>query len=202
MAAAATPQPPPSPPDALDQRVHVSGVTWPHYEALRLAFDDFPAVRLTYREGELEIMVTSPKHERIKKMLARLVEIYALERNVPLNGYGSTTFRKRASERGLEPDECYVLGTPLVEVPDLAIEVALTSGGIDKLDVYAGLAIPEVWLWRNESIEVWRLSPSSEYDRRPRSVLLPDLDLDTLARFVSFPDQTAAVRAFRDTLAR
>jgi hypothetical protein len=30
----------------------------------------------------------------------------ALERDVPLNGYGSTTFRKRAKERGIDPDEC------------------------------------------------------------------------------------------------
>jgi Uma2 family endonuclease len=203
MAAAPIPPLPWSLRDAADQRVRVSGVTWGQYETLRSAFDDLPAVRLTYCEGELDIMVTSPEHERIKKMLARLVEIYAVERGVDLNGYGSTTFRKRARERGLEPDECYVLGTPLVEVPDLAIEVALTSGGLDKLDVYAGLAIPEVWLWREGAVEVWRLaSTGGAYDRHPRSVLLPDLDLDALARFVAWPSQTAAVRAFRDTLTR
>jgi len=202
MAAATSPPLPTSPSRAMDQRVRVSGVTWEQYEALRVGFDELPAVRLTYCEGELDIVVTSPEHERIKTMLARLLEIYAVERGVDLNGYGSTTFRKRARERGLEPDECYVLGSPLGEIPDLAIEVALTSGGIDKLDVYAGLAIPEVWIWLDGALEVWRLTALSggAYERRERSVLLPDLDLEALAPFLSWPNQTAAVRAFRETL--
>jgi Uma2 family endonuclease len=56
------------------------------------------------------------------------------------------TFRKPAKERGLEPDECYVLQT-LRDVPDIAIEVAYRHGVIDKLHVYAGLGVKEVWLW-------------------------------------------------------
>ena len=204
MAAAASPASSPladAPSDAVDQRVHISGVTWEQYETLRLTLDEHPSVRLTYLEGELDILVTSPKHERIKTMIARLLESYALECGVDLNGYGETTFRKRARERGLEPDECYVLGTPLIEIPDLAIEVALTSGAIDKLDVYAGLAIPEVWIWRNDALEVWHLAKESgPYERRARSVLLPDLDLEAMVPFVGWPNQTAAVRAYRDTL--
>jgi Uma2 family endonuclease len=187
--------------DAPGGRVHVSGVTWEQYQALRLACDERPSVRLTYRERELDILVPSEKHELIKKMLARLLETYAVECGADLNGYGSTTFFNRAKARGLEPDECYVLGTTLVEVPDLAIEVALTSGGIDKLDVYAGLAIPEVWIWRDDALEVWCLSASGTgYDRCARSMLLPKLDLDLLLRFVALPNQSAAVRAYRDAL--
>ena len=85
---------------------------------------------MTYLGGVLEFMTTSREHERIKKMLARLLEAWALETGVPLNGYGATTFRKRASARGLEPDECYCVGV-LRDVPDLAVEVALSRGGID-----------------------------------------------------------------------
>ena len=207
MSAAATSATAAPDPRSVDERIRVSGVTWEQYETLRSAFDEFPAVRLTYREGELDILVTSPKHELLKKTLARLLETYAVDCGVDLTGYGSTTFRKRARERGLEPDECYVLGRMLPdvssfgEVPDLAIEVALTSGGIDKLDVYAGLAIPEVWIWRDDALEVWCLSASgTAYDRCARSVLLPTLDLDLLLRFVAWPNQTAAVRAYRDAL--
>jgi hypothetical protein len=37
-------------------------------------------------------------------------------------------------------------GTP--SLPDVAIEVIWTRGGLDKLDVYRGLGVPEVWTWQ------------------------------------------------------
>ncbi len=181
--------------------VVLHGVPWERYEALvELLGDDYPALRLTYLEGTLQIMTTSPEPERWKKTIARLIELWALERNVRLNGYGAATFRKKAKERGLEPDECYVLGD-LVDVPDIAIEVVRTSGGIDKLEVYAGLGVPEVWFWEGGGLSVYRLGDDG-YEQRDRSVLLPDLDLRELASFVDSPDQSEAVRAYRDVLRR
>src|SRR5580765_1574164 len=98
-------------------------VPWEQYDGLvTLLGNDHPSLRLTYLMGTLEIMTTSPAHEHLKKIIARLIELWALERNVRLNGYGAATFRKQAKERGLEPDECYTLGE-LVDVPDIAIEV-------------------------------------------------------------------------------
>jgi Uma2 family endonuclease len=180
-------------------RVVLYGVSWDRYEALlRLLGDDYPALRLTYVEGTLEIKTTSPEHEHAKKMIARLVEMWAVERDVRLNGYGAATFRKEAAERGLEPDECYVLGE-LVDVPDIAIEVVHTHGGIDKLDVYAGLGVPEVWFWEEGRLFVYHLAGGS-YQRSERSAILPELDLDRLSSFVGIADQTEAVRAWRDFL--
>ncbi len=50
----------------------------------------------------------------------RLLELCALEKDLPLVGYGSTTFRKEAAERGAEPDACYRVGTMMKdgEFPD------------------------------------------------------------------------------------
>lgn len=45
--------------------------------------------RVAYLHGELELMSPSIKHELLKKMLARLLEAYAEERGIELNGYGS-----------------------------------------------------------------------------------------------------------------
>ena len=127
-----------------------------------------------------------------------MLEIYALERGLPLNGYGSTTFRKRAKERGLEPAECYCVG-PLKEVPDIAVEVVLSSGGIDKLDVYRGLDVPEVWFWEDGRLAIWQLGTDG-YRAAARSRFLPDLDLVQLLGFLRPHDQTEAVRAYRDAL--
>jgi Uma2 family endonuclease len=176
-------------------------VPWDQYDGLiKLLRDDHPSLRLTYLRGTLEIMTTSPAHEHLKKVIARLIELWALERNVRLNGYGAATFRKQAKERGLEPDECYTLGE-LVDVPDVAIEVVHRHGGIDKLEVYAGLGVKEVWFWENETLSAYHLEGNG-YVLRPRSQLLPDLDLAELSSFVLQGDQTDAVRAYRDALRR
>src|SRR4051812_25964594 len=120
---AATPLPMPPPPAARpgEQRVLLTGVPWDTYVALRDSVDT-PGVRMTFCEGALEIMAPLPGHEIGKKSIARLIEMWAIERDVALQGYGSTTFRSAAKARGLEPDECYCIGHLLVDVPEVVIE--------------------------------------------------------------------------------
>ena len=181
------------------EKITLYGVTWEQYDTLVSMFmDKFPGLRMTYLEGTLEIMGTSSEHERLKKIIARLLEMYAVEKRITLNGYGNTTFRKEAKQRGLEPDECYCLGE-LREVPDIAIEIAITSGGIDKLSVYQGLGVTEVWFWQNERFIIYRLK-EQEYKQIERSEFLPDLDLVLLSQFVNYDNQTEAVIAYRDAL--
>ncbi|MDJ0536743.1 MAG: Uma2 family endonuclease [Xenococcaceae cyanobacterium] len=183
-----------------EEKITLYGVTWQQYDTLVSMFmDQFPGLRMTFLEGTLEIMGTSSEHERLKKIIARLLEMYAVEKRITLNGYGNTTFRKEAKQRGLEPDECYCLGE-LGELPDIAIEIALTSGGIDKLSVYQGLGVKEVWFWQNNQFILYRLR-EEEYANIDRSEFLPDLDLVLLSKFVNYDNQTEAVIAYRDSLA-
>jgi Uma2 family endonuclease len=191
----------PQRPYAAGGPVTLHGVSWEQYEALLDALgNDHPSLRLTYCEGTLEIMTTLPEHERLKTLLARLVELWALERDVPLEGYGSATFRKRAAERGLEPDECYVIGRLLEDMPDIAIEVVHRHGGIEKLDVYAGLGIQEVWYWEDGELVPYALRERA-YERCDASELLPALDLAELSAFVRRgADQTTTLREYRDAL--
>lgn len=189
----------PAPSPALpESRVLLRGVSWEVYEQL---MEDNPGLRFTYHAGELEVMSPSGQHESEKTMLARLLEAYAEERDLVLNGFGSTTFRKRAKERGLEPDECYVLQTRKTSPrrPDIAIEVVLTSWLLDKLEVYRGLEIPEVWVWSDGRVDV-HILVNDRYELRDRSALLPELDLDLLASFVARRDQVQAVKEYRRAL--
>ena len=84
-------------------------------------------------------------------------------------------------------------------MPDIAIEVTHTHGGIDKLDVYVGLEVPEVWFWADGKLAVYVLD-GERYAPRERSQILPGLDLALLASFVPQKDQTDAVRRYRDAL--
>ncbi len=177
-----------------EQRLILFGVSWQQYETLRLTLDNYPGLRMTYLEGTLEIMTPSPKHEMSKTTIARLVERYADEMEINLNGLGSTTFRKEAKARGLEPDECYCVGE-VKEIPDIAIEVTISSGGIDKLAVYQGLGVPEVWFWKGSKFSLYRLQEQG-YEAIVKSEFLPELDLSLLARYVQPSTQSQAVKDF------
>ena len=182
-----------------EEKITLYNVAWEQYNTLvELFMDQFPSLRMTFLEGTLEIMGTSSEHERLKTIIARLLEMYAVEKRITLNGYGNTTFRKEAKQRGLEPDECYCLGE-LKDVPDIAIEITLTSGGIDKLSVYQGLGVTEVWFWQKNQFDLYRLR-DEDYQLIERSEFLPNLDLDLLSQFVNYDNQTEAVIAYRDAL--
>src|SRR5258708_9732425 len=153
-----------------DQRMLIHGVSWKDYVILREALDT-PGLRMTYCEGVLELMSPARPHELWKKTTARLIETYAFLLRLPLVGYGSTTFRNEAKERGVEPDECWRVGSLMKdgEIPDIVLEVIYTSPILDKLHVYDGLEVPEVWLWKEGAFELYRRRPQGGYERVDRS---------------------------------
>lgn len=183
------------PSDPGEVRILIHDVTWEQYEQLIEMFDDRAGPRISYLEGTLEIMSPGPRHEDKKTLIARLLELHALVRGIRFYGLGSTTYRQRAKKRGLEPDECYFIGSRDDAFPHLAIEVALSSGGIDKLSIYAGLGVREVWFWHGDRLTLHRLE-GDVYVDADRSSVLPDLDLANLVEHVRMDDQDAAVRAW------
>lgn len=184
-----------------DQRVMLHGVGWAEYEALLAMRGDSAVPRITYLEGEVELMAPGRPHERDKTLLARLIEAYAEERGLRLDGFGSWTLKREELERGAEPDECYVLDGRDTEVPDFAIEVVKTSGGLPKLAVYKKLGVREVWFWERGTLRFHSLR-DGEFVVILRSELLPGLDPGLVASAMTDLDQTNAVRVFRAALRR
>jgi Uma2 family endonuclease len=183
-----------------DQRVVMHGIPWAHYEALLALRGEASSPRIAFLEGALELMTPSKDHERNKSYIGCLLEAWAIERGIDLSPYGSWTLKNAARQSGVEPDECYIVGADQSpDRPDLAIEVVWTSGGIDKLEIYARLGIGEVWFWRDGRIEVHVLR-AGRYERATRSALFPDLDIDLLSSFLDRPTALQAVRAFREAI--
>ncbi|HEY3359033.1 MAG TPA: Uma2 family endonuclease [Polyangia bacterium] len=184
-----------------DQRVVLYGVPWSHYETQLALRGDVSAPRISFLDGAMELMSSSKEHERIKSYLGRLVETFALARDLELSPYGSWTLKRPLRQSGVEPDECYIVGSDQSrDRPDLAIEVIWTSGGIDKLEIYRRLGIPEVWVWQDGQLEIHVLRDDHHEPTRT-SACLPGLDLDLLASFLDRPTAMQAVRAFRAALA-
>jgi Uma2 family endonuclease len=185
-------------PASADQRVMMYGLRWADYEILLAIRGEKSTPRYTFLRGTLEIMSPSIDHERVKTNLARILETWAFLNEVDLIGVGSWTLRSAPKERGLEPDECYFIGQHDKARPDIAIEVVFTSGGMDKLPIYEGLGVPEVWIWEAGEIQVWELGEHG-YARRAGSGLVPSLDLPRLAACAAIENQVQAVKRFLGT---
>ncbi|WNZ22581.1 Uma2 family endonuclease [Leptolyngbya sp. NK1-12] len=185
--------------DDAEQQYIISGVSWQTYEALLSDLgDDFPGLRVHYLEGTLEITMPGRRHEVSKDNISRLLGVYFEESRTRFYGLGSTTFRQEAKRRGAEPDASFCIGTDKA-FPDIAIEVVQTHSGINKLSIYQGLGVPEVWFWENGQFQLYRLR-SEGYEPIDQSEFLPDLDLALLAAYVQHPEPLDAVLEFRAAL--
>ncbi|MBN1605951.1 MAG: Uma2 family endonuclease [Polyangiaceae bacterium] len=187
-------------PPAADSIIGLSGATWADYQRVLELRGDRSVPRVAYLEGQLELMNPSLSHEAIKSMLGRLVEAWCLARGVEITPYGSWTHESKSSSRGVEPDECYVLGDDTEpERCDLAIEVVWTSGGLDKLEIYRKLGVREVWIWKAGAVSLFTLA-GEQYQPISASRVLPGIDIDQLLRFVEVRPMTRAVRQYRALL--
>jgi Uma2 family endonuclease len=185
-----------------EERLIVCGLNWERYLALDEAFgDDRPDPRLYYLDGNLEVRTTSREHERIKKWIAGLLEIYFEHIEVEVTPTGQATLRDPIEQAGAEPDDSWCIG-PEKQIPDLVLEIALTSGGVRKLDVYAKLLVSEVWFWKAGRLEIHTLLPSREYKLIEQSKLLPALPSTHLERCVAIRSWSEARKAFRAAFAR
>jgi Uma2 family endonuclease len=180
-----------------ERRLLLNNVPWATYVMLRDTVDS-SGVRMTYLKGVLEIMSPSKAHEVQKTQIARLLELFCLERGIPLYGYGSTTFRREEKERGLEPDECYSRDRDSA-VPDVALEVVITLPALDKLEVYRGLGVREVWVFRDGVFELFALR-GERYAPIATSQVFPEVELARIAHYALADDQAQALLAYRDEL--
>jgi Uma2 family endonuclease len=180
-----------------EQRIALDGVPWRTYVLLRDGIDE-PHLKMTYCEGVLELMSPSEEHELNKKWLARLLELYAFVKRIPIVGYGSTTFKREARARGAEPDECWRVGPEAKrgQLPDLVLEVIETRPLLDKLSVYDGLEVTEVWLFERGKLSVHRRKARGGYSTARRSTWFPELDPRLLERYAARIDQDAALHEF------
>jgi Uma2 family endonuclease len=195
--------PPPFPVNDVtaDQRVTRHGVGLAELEALLAARGERSRPRITFLDGVLELMSPSWNHERIKKRLAMLLEAYLFARGLPFAACGSWTLRRPGVAASAEADESYLFGEADGRaLPDLAIEVAWTERGIDKLEVYRQLGVPEVWFCVDGRLDVYHLVGDA-YDHRSRSAALPELDLALIAGLLEGGSDHAALAALHAALA-
>lgn len=182
-----------------DHIVVLHDVSWEDYERILEIRGEHSAPRISYLEGEVEIMSPSWDHETISSLIGHLLEAWCVDRGIQIMPAGSWTVKDQQTQRGAEADKCYVFGKERPSRPHLAIEVEWTHGGLDKLAIYKKLGVEEVWFWRKGRIEVYVLT-DGEFPQTQRSQRLPELDLELLASVLDRDSLTDAVLDFRKAL--
>ncbi len=163
-----------------DQTLIVAGATWADYEK----FDsiEYPGYRVSYFNGIITIVSPSLNHETIAEVINYLVVAYCRQYNLLYFPMRSTTL-KNPPLVGKEPDVSFAFGTKK-SLPDLAIEVVYSSGGIADLEKYKYLGIKEIWIWQNEQIKFYKLVDYN-YLEIQMSNCLSKLSSDFLIRFIN-----------------
>jgi len=180
-----------------EERLVVCGISWERYLAFDKALgDDRPGPRFYYLDGELEIVTTSNEHERVREWIGGFLEIYFEESGIEVMPRGQATMRDALKRAGAEPDKSWCLEIEK-KFPDLVLEIALTSGGVKKLEVYQRFNVPEVWFWRRKRLEIFALDSSGAYERLERSRLLPNLDITLIEQCLAIRSWSQARKSFR-----
>ncbi|MFM6228508.1 MAG: Uma2 family endonuclease [Dolichospermum sp.] len=173
----------------------ISDLTWREFKAVEQLIER-PGLRLSFLDGVLEIRkMPGKKHETIKERIASLVEIYLEFLGLDFTPTGSVTLENQFEKVKREGDESYELGANRKH-PDLVIEVVVSSGGINKLEAYKRLQIPEVWFWMNDELLFYSLE-NDGYEAVSKSQLLPSLDVGLLMRCINTENHAQALREFR-----
>ena len=192
------------------QRVVLRSVGWQQFEDILEELGEHRGSRVAYSKGTLEIMSPLPEHEVTKEIIGDLLKILLEELGIDCESFGSTTFKQRDIEYGIEPDTCFyianyqqMIGRGRVDItvappPDLAIEIDVTSK--TALDAYEALGVPELWRFENRKlrVDVLRSGKYVQFSQSPTFPNLPIvekvLEIVELARSVG---RSAALRVFR-----
>ncbi len=183
----------------MTEPILVDRLTWREFKSVERLLDR-PGIRLAFLSGVLEIRkMPGRQHEIIKKRIAALIETYLEMKGFDFTPTGSMTLESEAESVKREADESYELYRDR-DRPDLAVEVVVTSGGIDKLEAYKRLQIPEVWIWQTGELALFALTDSG-YESIDNSRLLPGLDMELFDRCLNLENHAIALREFRQAIA-
>ncbi|MBD0300774.1 MAG: Uma2 family endonuclease [Tolypothrix sp. T3-bin4] len=190
--------------------VVLRGVSWSTFKALMADIGEDRAYRIAYDQGMLEIMVPYEQHEEPKILIAELVTATADELEIEIRQLGSLTLEREDLTRAVEPDTCFyiqnesqVRGKEIklqnVPPPDLVVESDYTHSSLNKFNIYAALGVPELWRYRNQTLQVYQLV-EGKYEQSDKSIAFPFLPIAEIPKFIEQSKtigQRASVRLFR-----
>lgn len=175
--------------------------TWVGFKLVRQGLQDSPGARLAFYDGVIEILMPGELHEIVAHIIGYLVTTFLTEKGIEFVPTRQKD-QQREGVASVQADESYCLGASK-PIPDLSIEVVLTSGGISKLRRYQALGTTEVWFWQDGVFDLYHLTDDG-YQPIDRSQLpgLETLEIDLLQHCILLAetDVAQAIRTFRSAI--
>jgi len=178
-----------------EQRTVLQNISWETFETLLRETGEDRGSRFAYDCGTLEIMTPLFEHENPKIQFDRFIFALAEELEIKIKSAGSTTLKRRAVNRGIEPDNCYYVQNESVvrdrqeldletaPPPDLAIEIDITNSSVNKFAIYSALGVPELWRYNGRDLKFYQLS-EEQYVERESSLAFPLVSVNDLNGFI------------------
>ena len=178
-----------------EQRTVLQNISWETFEALLRDTNEHRGSRFAYDCGTLEITTPPIEHEGYKCNFGNFVVALAEELEIEIKSAGSTTLKRRAVNRGIEPDNCYyVQNEPAIRgkqkldlatdlPPDLAIEIDITHSSVNKFGIYSALGVPELWRYDGRVLRFYQLV-EGQYVESEISLAFPLISANDLNGFV------------------
>ncbi|MBF2048040.1 MAG: Uma2 family endonuclease [Elainella sp. C42_A2020_010] len=177
------------------QSLLLHDVSWSEFEAILAELEEHHSIRIAYDNGWLELMTPLPEHEYFKQSISIAIEDIAEELNLDYESYGSTTWRQRAKQAGLEADNCFyfqnearIRGKLEIDLdhdppPDLALEIDITRKSLERFPIYARLGVPELWCYDSGTLRIYLLQ-QAQYVEVAQSQVFPSLAIQELPRLI------------------
>lgn len=184
---------------AGDQCVVLTGVDWKGYSAVLRARGERRVPRIVYLDGELFFMSPDFSHEHLAEKLGLFLTNVAVELDIRFVMSGSTTFRRKKKNGGVEADKSFyfanaarITGKTKLHLrqdppPDLVIEAVNTHDADASVEVWRRFGVPEVWVCDASSLQILALQPDGNYAESKTGVAFPYLTAAEIFEWVTRP---------------
>ena len=187
-----------------EKRIVLPKVTWQKLEAIVVELGPDREVHLTYDNGKLELMTPLELHRRGDRLLESLLLVVADEADETLTNLGSILLMDPENDRAIQPFGAYYLdplSRPIttreldvtgIAAPDLAIELVIKPGTMNRLGIFETLGVQEVWAYTLEEqkdsfkgvLSLWELTDRG-YKPIRSSVAFPFLSIPRIDQFIT-----------------
>ena len=177
--------------------IRLKAVSWQDYLVSLQALGEDRSSRIAYSHNILEIRMPGQLHEAINRVLAAVILTLAELMDLEFNNLGSATLNRPDLMKGIEPDSCFYIrsaqagqgmASPTQVPPDLAVEVDIASSSDNKIEIYAAMGVPELWLYKQGRLVIWVLQ-GDRYEVAVQSLSFPQVSVTQLNDWLLLREQ-------------